>query len=32
LLWRTRQNARLDVEKRLPDGSYCHQSSENVVF
>src|SRR6202163_4502092 len=22
LLWRTRQNARLDVEKRLPDGSY----------
>jgi hypothetical protein len=21
-LWRTRQNARLDVEKRLPDGSY----------
>jgi hypothetical protein len=25
LLWRTRQNARLDVEKRLPDGSYCSQ-------
>ena len=22
LLWRTRQNARLDMEKRLPDGSY----------
>ena len=22
LLWRTRQNARLEVEKRLPDGSY----------
>jgi hypothetical protein len=22
LLWRTRQNARLDVEQRLPDGSY----------
>lgn len=22
LLWRTRQNARLDVEERLPDGSY----------
>lgn len=22
LLWRTRQSARLDVEKRLPDGSY----------
>jgi hypothetical protein len=22
LLWRARQNARLDVEKRLPDGSY----------
>ena len=22
LLWRTRQNARLDVENRLPDGSY----------
>src|SRR5215475_10852417 len=22
LLWRTRQNAHLDVEKRLPDGSY----------
>jgi hypothetical protein len=22
LLWRTRRNARLDVEKRLPDGSY----------
>jgi thymidylate kinase len=22
LLWRTRQNARLDAEKRLPDGSY----------
>jgi len=22
LLWRTRQNARLDVDKRLPDGSY----------
>ena len=22
LLWRTRQNARLDVEKRLSDGSY----------
>lgn len=22
LLWRTRHNARLDVEKRLPDGSY----------
>jgi hypothetical protein len=22
LLWRTRQNARLDVERRLPDGSY----------
>ena len=22
LLWRTRQNARLDKEKRLPDGSY----------
>jgi len=22
LLWRVRQNARLDVEKRLPDGSY----------
>jgi hypothetical protein len=22
LLWRTRQNARLDVEKRLPDGAY----------
>ena len=22
LLWRTRQNARLDIEKRLPDGSY----------
>jgi hypothetical protein len=22
LLWRTKQNARLDVEKRLPDGSY----------
>jgi Insertion element 4 transposase N-terminal/Transposase DDE domain len=22
LLWRTRQNARLDVEKQLPDGSY----------
>ena len=22
LLWRTRQNARLDVEKRLPDGSH----------
>jgi len=22
LLWRTRQNARLDVEKRLPEGSY----------
>ena len=22
LLWRTRQNVRLDVEKRLPDGSY----------
>ena len=22
LLWRTRQNARLNVEKRLPDGSY----------
>jgi hypothetical protein len=22
LLWRTRQNARLDLEKRLPDGSY----------
>ena len=21
-MWRTRQNARLDVEKRLPDGSY----------
>jgi len=25
LLWRTRQNARLDVEKRLPDGSYFSQ-------
>jgi len=25
LLWRTRQNARLDVEKRLPDGSYLSQ-------
>ena len=22
LLWRTRQNARLDIDKRLPDGSY----------
>jgi hypothetical protein len=22
LLWRTRQNARLDVDQRLPDGSY----------
>jgi hypothetical protein len=22
LLWRTRQNARLDVDRRLPDGSY----------
>jgi hypothetical protein len=22
LLWRTRQNARLEVDKRLPDGSY----------
>ena len=22
MLWRTRQNARLDVDKRLPDGSY----------
>jgi len=22
LLWRTRQNARLEVEKLLPDGSY----------
>jgi hypothetical protein len=22
LLWRTRQNAHLDVEKRLPEGSY----------
>jgi hypothetical protein len=22
LLWRTRQNVRLDLEKRLPDGSY----------
>ena len=22
MLWRTRQNARLDVEKRLPDGSH----------
>ena len=25
LLWRTRQNARLDVEKRLTDGSYLSQ-------
>jgi hypothetical protein len=24
-LWRTRHNARLDVEKRLPDGSYLSQ-------
>ena len=27
LLWRTRQNARLDVEKRLPDGSYLSRNS-----
>ena len=26
LLWRTRQNARLDVEKRLKDGSYLSRS------
>src|SRR2546426_4625757 len=25
LLWRVRQNARLDVEKRLPDGSYLNR-------
>jgi hypothetical protein len=25
LLWRTRRNARLDIEKRLPDGSYLSQ-------
>jgi IS4 transposase len=29
LLWRTRRNARLDVEKRLPDGSYLSRIYAN---
>jgi hypothetical protein len=31
LLWRTRRNARLDVEKRLPDGSYLSRIYANTT-
>ena len=29
LLWRTRQNARLDIDERLPDGSYLSRHLSN---
>ena len=31
LLWRTRQNARLDMEKRLPDGSYLSRIYDSTT-